>query len=187
MVQLKGLSQENPERARNLLLNNPQFAYSLLKTQVLLGMITPDISKQLIPTASVPGMGTPMSNVQPPLLAPPVNMLPPQVPVPQPSIAPGPIGFGFPLGYQMPIQSFQMGLLPPSLAMQPIPGINQPIPMPQPTTDPLVVVLEEDQRQLLEQVMQLTPDQIEKLQPQERQQIMQLRQTMMSLNWGLPR
>ncbi len=39
--------------------------------------------------------------------------------------------------------------------------------------------LPEEQKQLLDKVMKLTPDQIEKLHPQEKQQILQLRQAMM--------
>jgi len=126
-------------------------------------MITQDIAKQILPPApSIP------SNIP---------MLPGQVPLlPQTAL-----GFGFP-GYQLPIQAFPLSGVP--LPMQHIPGINQPSTLP---ADPLAEVLGEDQRQLLDQVMQLTPEQIDKLQPQERQQIMQLRQTMMTLNWGIPR
>lgn len=40
-------------------------------------------------------------------------------------------------------------------------------------------VLPDDQKELLAQVMKLTPEQIEKLPPHEQAQILQLRQTMM--------
>jgi len=125
-------------------------------------MITQDIAKQILPPAPVsPNVG--LTGLGP-----------------TPMVAPG-LGFAFPPGAGYPVLGFPVGGVLPSVH---IPGINQPPPVPISHVDPLSEVLGEEQRQLLEHVMQLTPEQIDKLQPQERMQIMQLRQTMMSLNWG---
>jgi len=51
-------------------------------------------------------------------------------------------------------------------------NINQPFNQGQPDA---LASLPEDQKELLERVLQLTPDQIERLQPHEQQQIMQLK------------
>uniref|UniRef100_A0A6B2LCA6 RRM domain-containing protein n=1 Tax=Arcella intermedia TaxID=1963864 RepID=A0A6B2LCA6_9EUKA len=156
MVQLKGLYQKSPERVTALLRNNPPFAYALLKTQIMLGMITQDIAKQIIPTAlpSPMVLPTPVMGGAIPGMTP--SYLPP-VPVP---VAPV---HGFP-----PVSA-------------PVGGIGKA-----PPPNDLNSVLGEEQRALLEQVMKLTPEQIEKLKPQERQQIMQLRKTMVALNYGMP-
>lgn len=61
-------------------------------------------------------------------------------------------------------------------------GIPQQ-PQPQISSDQLEDVLPDDQKELLAQVMKLTPEQIEKLPPHEQAQILQLRQTMLSLNY----
>jgi hypothetical protein len=60
-----------------------------------------------------------------------------------------------------------------------------PLGLVQPTlsSEQLEDVLPEDQKELLAQVMKLTPEQIEKLPPHEQAQILQLRQTMLSLNY----
>jgi len=163
MVQLKGLYQIKPDRVRSLLLNNPAFAYSLLKTQVILGLITPDISKQL-PTTS---LNSPLTSITAPLIVP--------------TIPPNPLNFGFPILANYPF----MQAFPFTIPL--LPGMNQPTVVPSALPADALAALGEDQRQLLEHVMQLTPEEIEKLQPQERLQIMQLRQAMMSLNWSLPR
>jgi hypothetical protein len=39
------LIQSNPEQARLLLLENPQFAFALLQAQIILGMINPQTAK----------------------------------------------------------------------------------------------------------------------------------------------
>jgi len=48
MVQMKGLIQTYPEQARQMLISSPQLAYALLQTQVVLGMINPQMAKTII-------------------------------------------------------------------------------------------------------------------------------------------
>jgi len=71
----------------------------------------------------------------------------------------------------------------PQVPTQMIPPIQHQ-PPPVVVQDPNIFAnLADDQKLLLEQVMKLTPEQLEKLTHHEQQQIMQLRQTMM--NTGL--
>jgi len=189
IFQMKTLIQKNPDHVKHLLVNNPQFAYALLQAQVILGTITADVAKQLLiqNEQSVPSpneaIATPPSRplgpAHPPMTVP---IMPSPLMVPVGPMGPigqagagvpgGPSGPGF--GYHTGQGGFQPGLAGYHPMMQQVPPEN------------LGDVLPEDQRQLLEHVMNLSPEQIEKLQPQERQQIMQLRQTMMQLNF-LPR
>jgi len=145
-------------------MNNPHLAYALLQAQVLLGIISPHDAQQLHLAAQ-----------QQPQI--PVNPIPVN-PIPVNSMSVGPLGPGFvPSPYPQPFPQ------QPNLQFQqPMPMIQQPIPLQQPSVDALDG-LDDDKKELLEQVMNLTPEQIEKLQPHEQQQIMQLRQAMSTFNF----
>jgi len=154
MVQMKGLIQKNPEQAQLLLANNPHFAYALLQAQVLLGIISPPDAQQLhiVAQHQQPQVSMPVNNPVNPNFAPNYNMV------------------NQPVFQAQAINQFMQQ--PVQLAPMMAPQMHV-----QPTVDPLAN-LDEEKKELLEQVMKLTPDQIEKLQPHEQQQIRQLRQAM---------
>uniref|UniRef100_A0A6B2LAV0 RRM domain-containing protein n=1 Tax=Arcella intermedia TaxID=1963864 RepID=A0A6B2LAV0_9EUKA len=163
IYQMKLLIQKNPDHVRHLLTHNPQLAFALLQAQVTLGTISSEVAKKVL----VPVEKTTSPREPPPAMPPsrpplhPMGGMPPMshplMPV-LPMNAPG----GYP-PYQNP------GYPP-----------NVYHPSPAPLADSLDV-LPEDQRQLLEHVMSLSQEAIEKLAPQERNQILQLRHTMMQL------
>jgi len=160
MVQMKGLIQKKPEQAQLLLMNNPHLAYALLQSQVLLGIISPHDAQQLHLAAQ-----------QQPVLQP-VNPIP---------VNPIPVNPNFaPPNYQ-PFPAQNIPFVSQPVQMMP----QQPQPQAQPQSQPMdaLASLDDEKKELLEQVMKLTQEQIEKLQPHEQQQIMQLRQAMTSFNF----
>ncbi|XP_018496657.1 cleavage stimulation factor subunit 2 tau variant [Galendromus occidentalis] len=102
MKQMKTCIQNNPNEARNLLLQNPQLAYALLQAQVIMKIVDPQVALSILhrqnpvlanmheaPVAVVPPPAAPL---QPPPLQPP--MLAQSM---QPAMPPMPMGnFGGP-------------------------------------------------------------------------------------------
>jgi len=190
LVQMKNLIQKNPDHVGHLLVNNPQFAYALLQAQVMLGSVPPEVAKQVLipPSAKPPPVEDPLSVMGSPTQR---HMPPHAMPLQRPHVQPPTNPF--------PFAPLPMGGMPPPMARPP--QLNRPPPQPYdydyPPPPPPVnypvgpenlgEILPEDQRILLEHVLQLSPEQIEKLPPQERMQIMHLRQTVMQLNYLGPR
>src|SRR5690349_12861501 len=105
---------------------------------------------------------------------PPVAPIGPQgMPIP----APGQPPFIPPPGANPPYPPFMPGVPVPPMGAVP-PGF----PMPPPMQAPDIQI--EQQRALLQQLMSLTPDQIEKLPHDQRQQVQQLRQLMSAQQGG---
>jgi len=154
IVQMKGLIQKKPDQARQLLLNNPQFGYALLQAMVLNGALTPQAAQQLQPPREVPA-----ANVPPAAFG--------GQPAFNPAIGLGVQGAGRGPNMAMAFNPMMAGHMAPA-------AIHAPSPAEQ-----LGGALPEEQKQLLDKVMKLTPEQIEKLHPQEQFQINQLRQAMM--------
>merc|ERR1712038_2023352 len=48
MKQMKLCIQNNPQEARNMLLQNPQLAYALLQAQVVMRIVDPDMALQML-------------------------------------------------------------------------------------------------------------------------------------------
>lgn len=111
MVQMKGLIQQNPDQARQILSSNPQVAYALLQSQILLGYVTPAVAQQILvstaahPTAMVSGPAPgamPPAGMMPPNMMPPGPMNPSNIPYGAPPGAasgfggPGPSPYGMP-------------------------------------------------------------------------------------------
>ena len=163
--QMKTLIQHNPQQARQILIQNPQLTKALFQAQLLLGMI------QNPNEATVPGMQIP---------APAPPQAPPQ---PQPMNTPVP-----------PVQGMQqpgMGGMPPmrqgmgmSGPMGGMPGMMRP-PMPPGPQQPMhgmpggqhqgnMQFDPNQQNQLLQQLANLTPEQIQQLPPQQQQQVLEL-------------
>jgi len=150
VAKMKGVVQQNPDQARQLLLNNPTFAYALLQAQYLLGMINVHTVQKLVTkVAMVPPV--PMAGV----MGVPPPIIPPQ---PYPAAA-GPF----------PIKQDQF-------QPQPIPQPYMAPPPQQQFPDSQL----EQQKALLQQVISLTPEQIEALPLEQRQQVQQLRNTVLA-------
>jgi len=196
MIQMKGLIQKNPDNVRLLLANNPQFAYALLQAQVVLGMITADVAKQVLAqsattaaqalnmasaasgmnTGSIPGIQVPgignmagignlgvMGNVLGPnTIQAPGLLVNPMIG------QQGGLGFGFP-GGQNPAAAAFAGF--------PLGGMM----VPQQQSQLAPTELGVDEQQLLEKLLSLTDEQIEQLSPEDRQQVLEVRKTMMNL------
>jgi cleavage stimulation factor subunit 2 len=176
LIQMKNLIQKNTDHVRHLLVNNPQFSYALLQAQVILSTVTPEMAKQvLIPPTTVkpPPIDETLSNV---MGSPSQRHLTPHN---NPMSLSSHISAAFP-----PFPPLPLGTLPPQLTRPGFEFDYAPPPMSYPIApENLGEILPEDQRLLLEQVLQLSPEQIENLPPQERMQIMHLRQTVMQLNY----
>ncbi|XP_005090007.1 cleavage stimulation factor subunit 2 [Aplysia californica] len=104
MKQMKLCIQNNPNEARNMLLQNPQLAYALLQAQIVMKIVDPQVAMSMlyrdesqpqinVPTGKLPqqgmgqrlpgGVGMPMGNMPRPIR-------PPQVNVPQMAMPPRP-------------------------------------------------------------------------------------------------
>jgi cleavage stimulation factor subunit 2 len=146
LAQMKTLTMTDPETAKRLMKEAPQLAYAIFQALVLMNLVDPNV------LATVVEQNVQASNSQ----------LPMQQPQPPP----------------IPQQPPQYGYPPPP-AMQ-----NRTVPTPQQYAPPPPQVpqsqappgMSPEQRQMLEQVMQLDQRTIDSLPPNERMQIMQLRQ-----------
>ena len=154
LVQMKSLTATAPEQARSLLVANPQLAYAVFHAMLMMNVVDPAIVQHVLsevsPALDAPQMGAPM----PPGAAP--------QPSPHPAMAA--------VAVQPPP--------PPMAAPVPTAAAPQPPQAPKPAaSNPVMAVqnLDEQQRQLLQQVLQLTPAQINALPPDQRASIMQLK------------
>jgi len=163
VAKMKIVVQQNPDQARQLLLGNPHFAYALLQAEYLLGMINVQTVQKLIAkTQQLPPR--PMGGPIPPMQ----GILPTGVPMNPPLL---------------PTPNFQ----PPPVQFQPVPmKTPNPYQPPQQTIPDQYIAqafgdvqLQDQQKELLQQVVNLTPEQIEALPPEQRQQVQQLRQTLL--------
>eukprot|EP00727_Mastigamoeba_balamuthi_P006529 m51a1_g2497 putative cleavage stimulation factor (331) ;mRNA; f:119302-120566 len=165
----RALAQSNPEGARKLLGENPQLAFALLQAHVSLGLIDSNTAQAMLVVAQQGPPPPPPPQVQ--QAAPvPVQMQVVPPPPPQVMMQPPPTSF-----YNTP---------PPPPGMV---GYSQPPQVQQMVPPPPPPIAQQQQQQdmsfqadLWNHVAQMTQDQIEKLPPQERQQVLLIRQTMMS-------
>ncbi|GAK65875.1 RNA recognition domain-containing protein [Moesziomyces antarcticus] len=174
MSQMKSLVTTSPDQARALLTGHPQLAYALFQAMLMMNVVDPDILQRILaasgtlpgapaaapagaPGAVPPHMQQAASNngggsATPPQHyggAPPPGAYPPSARPP-----PGPYGQ---LGY----------------------GAQPPAPQAPAANDPIAALagqnLPEEQKALLMQVLQLTPDQINALPADQKASIMQLK------------
>ncbi|KAF7503014.1 hypothetical protein GJ744_004721 [Endocarpon pusillum] len=156
LSQMKTLTMSDPETAKRLMKEAPQLAYAVFQALVLMNLVDPNV------LATVVEQNVQASNAQIPLQQQPHQQQPPTIPQQQPP----PPQYGYPPPAQMQnrtVPTPQQYAAPP-----PPPQIPQPQ-APPPGMSP-------EQRQMLEQVMQLDQRTIDSLPPNERMQIMQLRQ-----------
>lgn len=148
LSQMKTLTMSDPETAKRLMKEAPQLAYAIFQALVLMNLVDPNV------LATVVEQNVQASNAQIPMQAqpqPPPSL--PQQPPPQ---------YGYHAPPQMPNRTV------------PTPQQYAPPPqMPQPQGPPGMTP---EQRAMLQQVMSLDQRAIDSLPPNERMQIMQLRQ-----------
>jgi cleavage stimulation factor subunit 2 len=150
LSQMKGLVMTDPAKATELLRQAPQLAYAIFQSLLLLQLVDPQILGSLVETATAAPVAQP----------PPVQQQPPQIARP-------------PVNY--PVYPPQAPTPQPQAHM-PQPYAQPPPAQPQPQPQAPAM----DQQAMYAQVLALTQDQINQLPPEQRAQIMQIRQFLMA-------
>lgn len=162
VAKMKAFVTQNPEQGRQLLVASPPLAFMTLQAQALLGMINQQTVQKILSSRTQPPQPVPtpapsmVPQQVPPVMMPP-QMQPGLMPMMPGMMPPGMVPGGFP------------GFVPPGMPAQPM--------MPQPTQVPGIPELPEQHKQLLQQIFSMTPESIEKLPPDQKLQVQQLRQT----------
>ncbi|KAI0271473.1 hypothetical protein BC834DRAFT_966949 [Gloeopeniophorella convolvens] len=168
------LKKTPPDQAKAILNSQPQIAYALVALMVKMGAIDIPIFQQTLATFT-PQQGA--AQPPPPAMAVPPHMQPqgsrggtPQFSTPPPTAYPptgpraGPSGYaaypGGPGGHIMPAGQYN----PPPPAQPTNPGIP-----------PALAAIPENQREIVLKLVNLRPDEIARLPPNERASVMQLR------------
>jgi len=138
MLQLKSLLQQNPEQLRSLLLSNPSLAHAVVMGQIMLGLMSTNVSNTM-------GNSNPNQAQQGMMMMPP----PPSA-APMRHVAP------------------TMGV---AGMMGNVPGVPPQLMIPQ---GGVANAQNPNQAALLQQVMSLTPQQLEMLPPDQRMQVQQM-------------
>lgn len=200
LAQMKAFIITHPDQARALLVAHPQLGYALFQALLLNKIVDPSVLERMLAatgaSSSLPPSGPPtapaaQAQAPAPYHAPPPGMQHPQQ------------GYGAPPGPAMGqhAQMYPPQPMPPSgpSYFRPPPPANAPVapavsaPAPVPTPTPAAVPptgpsgaappaalagMDPAQRDMLMQVLSLTPDQINSLPPTEREQIYQLRKSL---------
>lgn len=145
LTQMKGLALQNPEQVKLMLTSNPAFAYTLLRAQEKLEILSPSVVNQLIIA--------------------PINPYPMQ-PMGMPMMMPN---YGYPPHHMMHPQMQHQG----QVHQQPHHHPNTQPGQPQGLPDMLSI--DEQQRQIFAMVMNMTPQEIEACPPEQRTYIEQIR------------
>eukprot|EP00242_Pyramimonas_sp_CCMP2087_P014045 CAMPEP_0198210250 /NCGR_PEP_ID=MMETSP1445-20131203/19988_1 /TAXON_ID=36898 /ORGANISM="Pyramimonas sp., Strain CCMP2087" /LENGTH=179 /DNA_ID=CAMNT_0043884265 /DNA_START=443 /DNA_END=982 /DNA_ORIENTATION=- len=171
MAEMKKIVQQNPEQARNILVGQPSMTRALFQAQMRLGMIKAPATGGPPPQPNA-NLGSLTSQVPPPPAFRAHPSLPPQGAAPPP---PQP-----PRGYPPPSSSQGAPAGPRGYNYPAPPGWDggggpyraSPPPPPQPPQENIAAP---QQNALLEQVLQMTPEQMDRLTPAQRVQVEQLR------------
>ncbi|KAI8580859.1 hypothetical protein K450DRAFT_234911 [Umbelopsis ramanniana AG] len=154
MTQMKQLATDSPDYTRKFLNTNPQITYALFQAMIMMNIVDPNMISRILTNAPT----TANAAAPPPM---PQNVPPP----PKISNAGQQQHFRSP-NPQMPYQQ-------PEPMMNPVPGMPQPpAPMPPAGTNDL----QQQQRALLMQVLQLSDADIAALPPGQQEQVRQLKQ-----------
>lgn len=154
LSQMKGLVMGDPARATELLTKAPQLSYAIFQALLLMGLVDTTVLKTV-----VEGNGPPVqASAQPMPLQPTPSYQ--QYPPPQPHP-------------QYPGIAAQMHAPTPPVHTQ-----YQPPPMQQPPPPPQQQQQAPSQEELIKTVMSMTQQQIDSLPPNERQQIIAVRQSL---------
>ena len=169
---MKRLSASNPEACRLLLMENPALAHLLLQCQLAFGLVKPEEIESLVrggtgapaPAAAgglpQPGLPQPMATSMP--------LPPPPPPQPQPLGMPG---YGAPPA---------PGYYPPPVASMPLPPPPPPAAA-YPSADDILSrlpPLPPQQREILVELLRLTPDELRGLPMEAQQQVKDILQKM---------
>ncbi|OAX43721.1 hypothetical protein K503DRAFT_862003 [Rhizopogon vinicolor AM-OR11-026] len=175
LAQMKAFVITHPDQARALLVAHPQYAYALFQALLLNKIVDQSVLQRMLQATTGSGASpaaisqTPhhaMSYQQPPPMHQPQPHMPPPMSVPPPPSTAPPSMYPHqqpPSHMSAPPQQ-QSWYRPPQHAVPP----PHSAPMPELNIDPA-------QRQMLMQVLSLTPDQINGLPPSEREAIQNLR------------
>lgn len=143
--QMKGLAMSDQNQATELLRQAPQLAYAIFQALLLLGLVDTGMLQNIVQASAPPNPQFPAAAPMPPIPQPPPAAY---APTPQPAYP----------AYQ---QHYQ----------QPTPPVQQPAFAPPPPQQPAV----NNQQDLINQVLAMTIDQINQLDPHSKQQIIALR------------
>lgn len=174
MSQMKSLVATSPEQARALLSGHPQLAYALFQAMLMMNVVDPDILQRILAASGAAPGAAPAAAAVPPHMqgsnnggsaTPPQHYgAPPSAGAYPPQSRPPPAPYGQQQQQQQPHQGY---------------GGQPPAPQGAPGNDPAAALagqnLPEEQKALLMQVLQLTPDQINALPPDQKASIMQLK------------
>ncbi|KAG2177286.1 hypothetical protein INT43_007943 [Umbelopsis isabellina] len=173
MTQMKQLATDRPDYTRQFLNTNPQITYALFQAMVMMNIVDPNIITRILANA-------PQGNV-PPQPAPPVNSIPNM-----PNVGQG-APFRPPPQKQMPFQQPEFNQPPPGLpqALPPMAGAPGKCGYVNYTMQRLHYAnflvatlddLQQQQKALLMQVLQLSDAEISALPPGQQEQVRQLKQ-----------
>ncbi|VDK75134.1 unnamed protein product [Litomosoides sigmodontis] len=171
MKQMKHCVHNNPNEAKNLLMNNPQLAYALLQAQVVMRIIDPQVAIAML-HRETPAISTPFHQQQQQQAYPDasVSVSISTVPnIPQP-IFPGTIPQMAPSTVSSVPVSFNRVPSGPAVTRAPSPH----------GTDSELSPDDQQQAQLLMQVLQLSEEQIALLPPDDRRKVIELRNQLRS-------
>ncbi|EJW81087.1 hypothetical protein WUBG_08006 [Wuchereria bancrofti] len=168
MKQMKQCVHNNPNEAKNLLVNNPQLAYALLQAQVVMRIIDPQVAIAML-HRETPAISQPFHQHQQQQTFPDTS-----VPVSMPTV-PQPM---FPGGMPQMAPS-AVSSVPVSFARAPAGPTVARAPSPQ-GADSELSPDDQQQAQLLMQVLQLSEEQIALLPPDDRRKVIELRNQLRS-------
>ncbi|KAG8692461.1 hypothetical protein FRC08_009763 [Ceratobasidium sp. 394] len=153
LQQMKTFVTSSPDAARAVLVAHPQLAYACFQTMLMTNVVDPAVLQKMLPggTAQPPAAQAPVPAPVPPPSAPPIPPPVNQYPPNYYSAPPPPI----------PTPSYPQYQAPPP-----------PVPAP---AAPQAPTLSPQQQAMIQQVLSLTPEQINGLPANERAAIMQLR------------
>ncbi|KAK7494753.1 hypothetical protein BaRGS_00013880 [Batillaria attramentaria] len=197
MKQMKLCIQNNPNEARNMLLQNPQLAFALLQAQIVMKIVDPQVAMAMLyrddtqPLAPqpAPAQASIPAPPRPPVVSVPATVPAPAAPVPPVRMfpAPGPAPMVPPVvaPQAMPVRP---ELRDPRTAMQPAAAPPRPVAAQLPSglggpggslanvQDQLISTQDQEKAALIMQVLQLTDQQIAMLPPDQRQSILILKE-----------
>ncbi|GMK56398.1 hypothetical protein CspeluHIS016_0302380 [Cutaneotrichosporon spelunceum] len=187
MAGMKALITTQPEEARRLLSAKPQLAYALFQAMLLMNIVDPSVLQRIQPlppaAPAAPSAPAPPQagytgyqregyyppQQQAPAPPPSFRQQPQQQQQPQPRYGAPPAPQGYGASYGRPAPAAPTA---PAPAPAPPPAAAPALP---PATQAAIAGLPEDQKAMLMQVLQLTPDQINALDAEQQASVRQLR------------
>lgn len=154
LSQMKGLVMTDPVKATELLRQAPQLAYAIFQSLLLLELVDPRTLGSLVETATAAPAPAPAAQ-------------PPPMQQQAPPVARPPVNYAAPYPQQVPTP-------------QPPTHVPQPYAQPPPVQPPPQAQPAMEQQAMFAQILALTNEQIAALPPDHRNQILQIRNTLLS-------